>query len=132
MEQVGKLLEIHKQHWAENGYGWWAAVDRGDDELIGWCGLGLLEETGEVEIKYLLKRSHWGRGIATEAAGVCIAYAFRDARLATIIGLAHPDNVASQRVLEKIGLHFSNRADYFGMACLRYTITEDQFDTNQR
>ena len=132
MERVEKLVEIHKRHWEENGYGWWAAVDRDDEALIGWCGLGLLEETDEIEIKYLLKRSHWGRGIATEAAGVCVNYAFRDAQLDTIIGLAHPDNVASQRVLEKIGLNFRNRAEYFGMECFRFTMTKDQFDSNQR
>ncbi|MGB3716106.1 MAG: GNAT family N-acetyltransferase [Candidatus Promineifilaceae bacterium] len=131
LERVEKLIESHQRHWEENGYGWWAAVDRGNDELIGWCGLGLLEETDEIEIKYLLKRSHWGRGIATEAAGFCIDYAFRDAQLEKIIGLTHPDNVASQRVLEKIGLNFRNRAEYFGMMCFRFTMTKDQFDSNE-
>jgi ribosomal-protein-alanine N-acetyltransferase len=132
MERIEKLIQNHKRHWEENGFGWWAAVDRGDDELIGWCGLGLLDETGEIEIKYLLKRSHWGRGIATEAAGASIEYAFREAQLETIIGLTHPDNVASQRVLERIGLNFRNREEYFGMTCFRYTITKEQFDSNQK
>ena len=101
--------------------------DRGDEPARE-----LREETGEIEIKYLLGRSYWGRGIATEAAGVCIEYAFLDAQLDTIIGLTHPENIASQRVLEKIGLNFRNKAEYFGMNCYRFTMTKDQFDSNQR
>ena len=45
-----------------------------------------------------------------------------------IIGLTLPDNVASQRVLEKAGLTFSNRATYFGLDCLRHTIDRQRFD----
>jgi ribosomal-protein-alanine N-acetyltransferase len=131
LERVKKIIEGHKRHWSENGFGWWAAADRTDDRLIGWCGLGLLEETDEIEIKYLFGPSHWGRGIATEAASVCIDYAFREAALEEIIGLTHVENIASQRVLEKIGLTFRNQAEYFGMTCFRYTEDRREFESKQ-
>jgi len=132
LDRVEKLIENHKRHWLENGFGWWAAADRADDGLIGWCGLGLLEETVEIEIKYLFRPSRWGRGIATEAASVCLQYAFREAALESIIGLTHVDNIASQRVLEKIGLTFRNQAEYFGMTCCRFAIDRKVFESNRR
>lgn len=131
LDRVSKIINRHRRHWDELGYGWWAAADRADGTLIGWCGLGFLEETEETEIKYLFKSSHWGRGIATEAAAVCVDYAFRKVNLQEIIGLTHPENIASQRVLEKIGLSFRHQAEYFGMTCFRFTLDRDQFDLDR-
>jgi len=128
LERVEKLIESQSRHWEERGYGWWAVADQKGDTLIGWCGLGFLEDTEEIEIKYLFKRSHWGKGIATETALVCLEYGYREVDLDTIIGLTHLENIASQRVLEKIGLSFRNQAEYFGMACRRFTITREEFE----
>lgn len=132
LERVEKLIESHRKHWADNEYGWWAVEDKGNGVLVGWCGLGHLEETDEVEIKYLLRRSHWGRGIATEAAAPCIDYAYRETDLETIIGLTHSENIASQKVLKKIGLSFRNEAEYFGMTCYRFTIERAEYESKPR
>jgi ribosomal-protein-alanine N-acetyltransferase len=95
-------------------------ADRANEHLLGWCGLGVLDETGEVEVKYLLRPDSWGRGLATEAARQSLGYAFGEAGLDLVIGLTHPENIASQRVLEKIGLTFTNRAVYFNFDCYRF------------
>jgi ribosomal-protein-alanine N-acetyltransferase len=113
-DTVQMLIERVNRHWVEHGFGCWAVDFQDGGELLGWCGLNLLSETDEVEIKYLLKRSHWGVGLATEAARPCLEHAFGELNLETIVGLVHPDNRASQRVLEKIGLTFRNKARYFG------------------
>ena len=97
-------------------------------ELLGWCGLGFLDDTAEVEIKYLIKKSHWGKGLATEAARPCIAHAFRELALDRVIGLVHPDNKPSAHVLEKLGLVFANEARYFGIGVLRYTIDRERYE----
>lgn len=132
VERVEKLIENHKSHWTKLGFGWWAVMDRIENELLGWCGLGLLEDSGETEIKYLFKRSAWGQGMATESATACVDYAFQEVELDTIIGLTHPDNIASQRVLEKSGLLFSNQAEYFGMTCYRFVMSRDQYYSGRR
>jgi RimJ/RimL family protein N-acetyltransferase len=126
-ETVQSLIEGQQNHWDKHGFGWYAVECRQCNVLLGWCGLGVLDETGETEIKYLLKQSHWGRGLATEGASRCLSDGFRDYDLEMVIGLVHPENVASQRVLEKIGLGFSNRASYFGLELLRYTIDKERF-----
>jgi len=120
LETVNRWLAEHWRHWEDHGFGWWAVADRQSEQLLGWCGLGILDETGEVEVKYLLRPSSWGQGIATEAARQSVGYAFGEVGLTLVIGLTHPDNIASQRVLEKVGLTYTNRAVYFGFDCLRF------------
>ncbi len=126
-EAVQDIVQRQKDHWEEHGFGWYAAECRECNELLGWCGLCVLDETGETEIKYLLKQSHWGRGLATEGASRCLQDGFKELDLELVIGLVHPGNLASQRVLEKIGLRFSNRAHYFGLELLRYTTDRERF-----
>lgn len=120
LERVKRLVERQLEHWSEHGYGWWAVEDTLGGELIGWSGLQYLPETDEIEIGYLLARPFWGRGLATEGARVGIHFGFETLQIPEIIGITHPENVASQHVLEKIGLVFLEEAEYFGMACYKY------------
>lgn len=127
LAQVQKLVERQHAHWQEHGYGWWALASRSSDELIGWCGLNFLPETDEVELKYLLAEDHWGKGIATEASQVSLKYGFTQTDIEQVIGIVHPENLASQRVLEKVGMCFIEKTNYFGMACYRYLINRKTF-----
>lgn len=121
-DKVQKLVEKQQKHWDEHGYGWWALSLAEGDQLMGWCGLNFLPETSEIELKYLLAETFWGRGIATEASRVSLKYTLTDTEIDTIIGLVHPENIASQRVLEKVGMSLVERKEYFGMECLRYIV----------
>lgn len=126
-EQVQKLISFQLEHWENHGFGWWAVVLHEAEELIGWCGLQFLPETGEIEVAYLLGREHWGRGLATEAARVSLRYGFEDLGLERIIALTHLENTASQRVIEKLGMPFVEQAQYFGMACRRYALARADY-----
>jgi RimJ/RimL family protein N-acetyltransferase len=127
--RVERLIAHHLTHWKEHGYGRWAVEPRAESRLIGWCGLEYLPETGETEVGYLLSKAFWGRGLATEGAQASVRYGFERLALKTIVGITHPANIASQRVLEKAGLSFTNCARYYGMDCLRYTIGRSSFET---
>ena len=94
---------------------------------MGWCGLRVLEDTGEVEVLYLFDKPFWGQGFATEAARRCVEDGFRRAGLKLIIGLTLLGNIASQRVLEKAGLVFVEQAQYFGVTCNRFVIDEARY-----
>jgi ribosomal-protein-alanine N-acetyltransferase len=85
-------------------------VEKSTGQLIGWCGLGPLEfEASEIEIYYGLSSSHWGRGFTTEAAKALLRYGFEVIGLPRIVALARPENIASQRVIEKLGLIYQKR-----------------------
>jgi len=126
-ERVERLIAHHLMHWEEHGYGRWAVEPRAENRLIGWCGLEYLPETGETEVGYLLSKAFWGRGLATEGTQASVQYGFEHLKLETIIGITHPENVDSQRVLEKAGLSFTNRAHHFGMDCFRYAVERASF-----
>jgi ribosomal-protein-alanine N-acetyltransferase len=112
------------EHWQEHGYGWWAVERLADRQLLGWSGLQYLPDTDEIEIGYLLGKPYWGRGLATESALAGLEFGFGSLALPEVVGIVHPDNLASQRVLEKIGLEFVKEAEYFGMACYLYKISK--------
>jgi len=79
-----------------------------DDRFAGICGLApqTVDDIDEVELGYRLMPDSWGRGIATEAARACRDHAFETLGLPRIISIIEAANVASIRVVEKVGLRF--------------------------
>lgn len=91
------------------GYGPYAVVEKASNQLIGYCGLFNFPDVNgkrEIEIGYRLARGTWGQGFATEAARSVRDYAFRSLDIPRLIAIIDPDNIASIRVAEKIGMHY--------------------------
>lgn len=107
-------------HWQVRGFGVWAVRDRVSGAFLGQCGLNTIDETGEVEALWAFARPAWGCGLATEAAGAALEWAFDVAALPTVIAIAAPENVASRRVMQKIGMRYAGPARYFGLDVVRY------------
>ncbi len=126
-EQSDAWQERNARRWRGEGFGMWAVVEKGGGGLIGWCGLGRLEDTEEVEVGYGLARRAWGRGLATEGARASLRYGFEQCRLARIVAVALPENTASRRVLEKLGMRFVKPAHYYGVDVVYYDITRREF-----
>jgi ribosomal-protein-alanine N-acetyltransferase len=89
--------------------------------------LNYLAETNEVEVEYALARNWWRRGLGTEAAQASLRFGFETANLDRIIALAFPENIASQRVMEHIGMFYQQTARYFGFDLVCYALSRDQF-----
>jgi RimJ/RimL family protein N-acetyltransferase len=85
--------------------------------------LKYLEEFGEVDVAFRLMRTHWGLGLATEAALSSVRFGFADLALKGIIGLVIPKNIASVRVLEKTGLRYAETVMFWGSQFSKYVIT---------
>jgi RimJ/RimL family protein N-acetyltransferase len=80
------------------------------DELIGMARLGITSrEHRHADIGYGLRLDRTGDGIATEAAGLLLHLGFEDLGLHRIFAFHHPDNIASQRVMEKLGMQREGR-----------------------
>lgn len=126
-ERVERWLHSQPTHWETHGFGWYLVEHRTSAQLMGWCGLRVLEDTQEIEVLYLFDKPFWGQGYATEAAQRCVEDGFRHYRLKLIIGLTLLGNIASQRVLEKSGLVFVHQAQYFGVECNRFVIDEARY-----
>lgn len=111
--QVKELLIEIEKHWIAYGFGRWAITLKPSDEIIGLCGLNFLEKSDEIEIGYLLSKPFWGKGIATEASRACLRYGFENINLERIVAVAYPENSASRKVLEKIGLKYVKTARFY-------------------
>jgi RimJ/RimL family protein N-acetyltransferase len=131
-ERVQLLISNQLKHWEHHNLGWWAVESDVERKLIGWCGLQFLPETMEHEVGFLLSKSCWGKGLATKGAKASLLYGFGKLGLKTIIGITHPDNHRSQRVIEKLGMTLTARTRYFGMDCYRYSIDRPDFVSNPK
>ena len=95
------------------GLGVWAADERASRRFIGWFCLKYMPNTADVEVGYRLLPEAWGKGYATEGASALVRYGFETLGLYLIIGVTHPGNAASQRVLRKAGLHAAGTTRYW-------------------
>jgi ribosomal-protein-alanine N-acetyltransferase len=78
-------------------------------ELCGAIGLHLARAHGRAELGYWMGVPFWGKGYATEAASAAVAFGFDTLRLHRIFAHHFTGNIASQRVLEKIGMRHEGR-----------------------
>lgn len=95
-----------------NGFGRWAVINKSNNEFLGWCGLKYDKNHDETDIGFRFFEEHWNKGFATESAKACINFGFGNLNLKTIIGRAMSENIASIKVLEKIGLRFERAFDF--------------------
>jgi RimJ/RimL family protein N-acetyltransferase len=114
------------------GLGYWSIFAREDPaRFLGWVMLFPCSVAGaEVEIGWRLNRAAWGHGYATEAAAPILALGFARGDMASVVADIHPDNHASMRVAEKIGLVFTEMVDYHGEPTRRFSITRAAFDAS--
>jgi RimJ/RimL family protein N-acetyltransferase len=105
-----------------HGYGRWACVLKASGEVIGFAGLKYLADMQEVDIGYRLLPAYWGQGLATEAARAVLDYGRTRLGLGRIIGLVDPENVASVRILEKLGLTPDGQVELQGKRFVRYVL----------
>ncbi|MEO8446025.1 MAG: GNAT family N-acetyltransferase [bacterium] len=113
-KQTGLMLESFIKSYEENGFGLFAVIEKGSDEIVGHCGFSKLNN-GDVEIAYLFSKKCWGKGMATEAAGATLRYGFSQLKLAKIVALAYPQNLPSVNVIQKIGLKSEDDREFFGV-----------------
>jgi len=111
LEDARAFLENYDQY-RLYGYGRWAVILRETDEFIGWCGLKYSPALGETDIGFRFFRRHWGKGYATESAMASLELGFDRFGLKKIVGRAMEANIASVRVLEKIGMRFVGKQEF--------------------
>ena len=82
-----------------------AVIDKETKEKIGRAEITRNAPEESAMIGWMLLKSVWGRGYATEIANALIRYCFDELRVHRVYALCHPDNIASWRVMEKCGMH---------------------------
>jgi ribosomal-protein-alanine N-acetyltransferase len=120
-EQTAAGVERLIEHQRAHGFSLWAVVESRTGDVIGVAGLVLVELVGpEVEVVYELVRDRWGEGIATEVGRACLEVAFGRLGLERVVALSYPENPASVRVMQKIGMTDDGELDAYGHRMVRY------------
>ena len=85
----------------------WGVIHKEDKRLIGTCGFVYWDlHNSRAEIAYALSRKYWGKGYMTEAVREVIAFGFGTMELNRIEARCKIENIASARVMEKVGMKF--------------------------
>lgn len=89
--------------WDEHPFGFLAAYEA--ERFQGWFHLRpSVADASVLELGYRLRRTAWGRGLATEGARALVGHAFEQLRHPAVDACAHPDNAASIHVMVKCGM----------------------------
>lgn len=105
-DEVRGWLDKQLKRYADDGIGLWAMADRKTGVFIGQVGLTWqdTDRGEELEIGYLLKKSFWHQGYATEGACACREYAFQVLNRERVVSIIRDNNYASRRVAERVGM----------------------------
>ena len=124
------LRMIH--HWEEHGFGDWAIEDKQSGQMIGFCGNHYITGMSEVNLGYMLNRSYWGKGIATEVSLIALAFAFEETTLDQVVGVTLRHNVASIKILEKCAMKFWKEIVRHEEPRVVYSITREECVESKR
>lgn len=124
LQSIGEAREAIENYpdFDSIGYGRWGCIMKGEESICGFCGLKYLEDLNVVDVGYRFLPQYWGKGLATEACHASIRFGFEVLGLPYIIAMVLPENLASIRVLEKVGMKLEGNVMFEGLNPLRYGI----------
>jgi RimJ/RimL family protein N-acetyltransferase len=120
-----KALTSVIDHWRRHGFGRWAAEDKETRQFVGFGGLRSL--FGMPEVVYHFSPAYWGKGLATELGRASLRYGFEEHRFEKIVAIAKPENAASIRVMEKLGMHYEMNTRYYDIDVVQYTLAREEY-----
>ena len=130
-EATETAIHAMLQRWEQNNFGMWALVHKIDCKMIGRCGLAFLDKTPEVELGYAIDKVYWNQGLVTEASFASLNYGFEILQLERIVAIARPENIASQRVMQKVGMKYEKNAHYYETDVVYYAILRETYQSNK-
>jgi RimJ/RimL family protein N-acetyltransferase len=110
--ESARALRRHEEHWRDHGFGLLAVDDRVTGTLVGRAGVQYHRAwPQDPEVGWSFDPEWWGRGLATEAGAACIGWAFGELDLPRLVSITVEDNLASRRVMEKLGFRLLETRD---------------------
>jgi RimJ/RimL family protein N-acetyltransferase len=124
-------VKLVSSRWETEKIGFCAVIEKSSGQFVGWCGLWRLKETDEVEVGYALRKDFRGRGFAVEASEAFLIYGFETLKLKEIVAVARPENRASWRVMERLGMTYDYTGKFYERDLVHYSITREEFFQRQ-
>jgi ribosomal-protein-alanine N-acetyltransferase len=119
-ETTRRMIRRAVLHWRTHGFGLWMFRSRHSGEFIGRGGLirhSALDMGGgeQIGLAYAVLSSHWGQGYATEMGDASLYMGFHHLGFESIAAWTLPSNLASQRVLAKLGFRYECSIIFAGL-----------------
>lgn len=132
IEQSRQWLEGSSREFRDRRFGLWGVHEgRPEGTLIGFCGCREWP-TGEPELMYGLLRPWWRQGLATEAVEAVLTYVFETLGHPLVIAATDPPNVASVRLMERLGMTFHERCEMHGLDTVVYRLSRERWRRHRR
>jgi [ribosomal protein S5]-alanine N-acetyltransferase len=122
---VQDSLKNALKHEKKFGYSLGSLFEKETDLFVGRAGLIHLafdDESTEIEVAYAIHMKFWGRGYGTEIAQALVNWGFENLTIDRLVGIVHPENIRSQKVLQNVGMSYAKDYHYNGMKTHFYQI----------
>jgi ribosomal-protein-alanine N-acetyltransferase len=128
-EEAARWLQLSLEHWDRHRYGFWAIRTKAESRFVGRAGLKSVDFQGrnEVELAYAMLPEFWGLGLATEIAEAILHVAFEHLELTEVICYTLATNLASQRVMQKVGFQFEREGVHANLPHVFYRLRATEF-----
>ena len=131
-DETQAAIERVKARWSEWGYSWWSFLELDSGEIVG---AGCIQHLGRdsanpLEVGWRLRRDRWGMGLASEAAQRMAAFAFDDLKAPLLCAACHPDNAASARVMQRMGMRYRGLERWYGLDAV-YEMTHEEWQARR-
>lgn len=120
-------VNLISSRWETDKIGFCAVIEKSSGRFAGWCGLWRLKETNEIEVGYALLGDFRGKGYAAEASEAFLEYGFEALGLKEIVAVARPENRASRRVMERVGMTYDYTGRFYERELVHYSVTKEEF-----
>ncbi|WP_425258449.1 GNAT family N-acetyltransferase [Rubrivivax sp. RP6-9] len=141
-EQTGSVIARVKRCWAAWGTSWWAFIETKSERVAGAGCIQYLRrdasppedleslKNNPLEIGWRLHPDCWGQGLATEAARCMAAFAFDRFPIEELLAVRHPENTASGRVMDRLGMRLRGLEPWYGTTVATHVITRGEWQHN--
>ncbi len=138
-EASKKIIESIREQYEVRGIGRWAAIEKSSGDFMGWSGLKFNTDKKDelngkrnfYDIGYRFIPRFWGKGYATESSLITLDFGFKELNLELIVGAAEIENIASNKVLQKIGLNYIEDFDFEGTRASWYELQKEEYKAIQ-
>ncbi len=103
-DRAADEVELGLENAARYGIGYWIIEPQRENDVLGFCGFRLIERGPEIELMYGLERACWGKGLATEASRVLVAWLWTSTDYQRVFARTDPPNQKSLAVMQRLGM----------------------------
>lgn len=109
--QLKEIIQRLQDQFKSQGWGW-MGIETHQGEKLGFVFLRHCLRLAEIELGYRFYRDYWGQGYATESAQLLLSHGLKELHFNPIVAAVDPLNIASERVLQRIGMQYWKDIDW--------------------